>query len=409
MKLAYQAFDRSGQQVVDTIEAANVADATETLRRRDLFVTTITPEGRTGSARSTRRKLRIGGGGRLKNTAMFMRQLHVLVSSGTPLVESLGALQRQVKEGPWQDTIAEIRDGVEEGAPMAEMMERHPESFDAVTRSLIAAGESSGNMAPMLDRLAELTKRRLHVRNAVRGALMYPCLLSTIALGVFLLLLLFVIPRFDQLFRTLDVPLPSSTKALICVSDALRSAWWAGLLAAGAAALGARFYLRTPAGRRRVDGIILRLPQIGGILRNFATARIVRLLGTLLESHVPALDSLQLTRQAAGNVHYTELVKRAENAVARGDPISSAFANTALISPSVYEAIRNGEQSGQIGPLLLHVAEFLDDENETIVRSLTTILEPVILVALGLLVGLVAISMFMPLFDLTAMTQGGGA
>ena len=151
------------------------------------------------------------------------------------------------------------------------------------------------------------------------------------------------------------------------------------------------------------------MPQIGGILRSFATARVVRLLGTLLESHVPALESLQLTRQAAGNVHYTELVTRAENAVAQGDPISSAFANTALISPSVYEAIRNGEQSGQIAPLLLHVAEFLDDENETIVRSLTTILEPVILVALGLLVGLVAISMFMPLFDLTAMTQGGGA
>ena len=217
-----------------------------------------------------------------------------------------------------------------------------------------------------------------------------------------------MIPRFAELFKALDVPLPTSTKAMISMSDGLRGCWWALAGFIVAAVVGLKLYLGSPAGKRAFDTVVLRLPQIGSIVRNFATARITRLLGVLLDGHVPVLEALQLTRGGTGNIHYTELIARAENAVSQGEPISSVFSQSDLISPSVSESIRSGEQSAQVGSLLLSIADFLDEENEVVVRSLTSILEPGILILLGLLVGFVALSMFMPLFDLTALAGGGG-
>jgi len=162
------------------------------------------------------------------------------------------------------------------------------------------------------------------------------------------------------------------------------------------------------AGRLSRDTLLTRIPQFGTIIRNFATARVVRNLGVLLNSKVPLLDALRLVKQGTPNVLYAKLIGRAEEAVTRGDAVSSAFATGGLIAPNVYEAVRNGERSGQIGPVLLNLAEFLDEENEVVMRSLTSILEPLILIVLGVIIGFVALSMFMPLFDLTSLTQAGG-
>jgi len=172
---------------------------------------------------------------------------------------------------------------------------------------------------------------------------------------------------------------------------------------------GSLAYTRTPAGKRLRDTLVLRLPYIGAITKNFATARIVRLLGVLLAAHVPVLTALRLVRHAVANGHYVQLITQAETQVEKGDSIALAFANHALVSPSVQEAIRSGEQSGRLEGLLNDIAGFLDDDNEVVVRSMTTILEPVILTCMGVLVAIVAISMFLPLFDLTAMAQTGGA
>lgn len=410
MRLAYVAFDKSGRQVAETIDASDTADATEKLRRQGLYVTSISGGGAAGAGPVAARPRRRHGGGRgrrLKNLAMFMRQLQVLVSSGTPLVQALGALQRQAKPGPWQDTVADVRTRVEEGASLSMAMDSHGDHFDPVCRSLVAAGESSGNLGAMLERLAVITRKQLHTRSAVIGALVYPTLLLVVAVSVLTLLLLFVIPRFGALFESLDVPLPPSTRMLIQVSHLLRSYWWIGLLLVVGSVAAARLWLGSPAGKKAVDTAILRLPQAGRMARSFATARISRILGVLLDGHVPILDALELTRQSAGNCHYADLITQAQDAVARGESISSVFRDTDLISPAVYEAVHSGEQSGQVGPLLLNIADFLDQENEVVLRSLTSILEPVILVFMGLLVGLVALSMFTPLFDLTSMTHGG--
>jgi type II secretory pathway component PulF len=167
-------------------------------------------------------------------------------------------------------------------------------------------------------------------------------------------------------------------------------------------------WILTPGGRRTWDAVVLALPQFGRMAKSFATARVTRLLGVLIQGKVPLLDALHLTRDATRNSFYVDLIDKAEAAVTKGDAISAAFADERLIAPAVYEAMRNGEKSGQIGPLLLHVSDFLDEENEIIVKSLTSILEPLIMIVLGALVGFVAVSMFTPLFDLTSMAQGGG-
>jgi type IV pilus assembly protein PilC len=424
MKLTYEAFDKTGKKVRDVIEASDAAQATEDLRRQDLFVADISPvEGGSGPRRNrggsdnVARDAAVGRAGktivggskskRMKTLAMFTRQLFVLVSSGTPLAQALSALGRQIKDPGWHSAIGDVGTSLEQGSALSEAMALHPECFDSVYRHMIAAGESGGELPGMLDRLAQLTHKRLHIRSAIQGAMIYPILLSFVAFSVLIMLMVFVIPRFGELFESLDTPQPPSTAVLLAASEIVRNYWWAIIMGIVGVVVGMKVYFKSDAGRRVWDTIVLRIPKIGGIVRNFATARIVRMLGVLLESRVPVLEALTLTRDTTSNVHYTELMDRAEKAVSQGQEISSVFGDTDLITPSVYEATRSGEKSGQVGPLLLNLGDFLDEENEVTLKSLTSIIEPVILIVMGLLVGFVALSMFMPLFDVTSMTGGG--
>ena len=415
MKFTYEAFDAAGKAVSGSTEAPDQNEAMEVLRRQGLYVTSVQAAG--GDAPSGATALSYAataGGGRrrmsrrnqLKNMALFTRQLSVLMTSGTPLVQALGSLERQSNEKVWREVVGALRARVEEGATLAQAMESQSDVFDPVCRSLIAAGESGGSFDQMLERLAALTRRQMHVRNAVVGALIYPALLVFVAVGVLATMLLFVLPRFASLFETLDVALPPTTKMLMALSDALRSYWWAVPLLGIVGGFLGQAWMRSDGGRRWFDTIVLRLPMVGPILKSFAVARIARVLGVLLNGKVPLLEALSLARHTARNVNYVELVARAEESVMKGGSVSAAFAAGDLVSPSLCEAIRSGEQSGQMAPLLLSIADFLDEDNEVILKSLTSILEPVILIVLGLLVGFVALSMFMPLFDLTSMTQG---
>ncbi|MDH3583147.1 MAG: type II secretion system F family protein, partial [Phycisphaerae bacterium] len=345
---------------------------------------------------------------RLKHLSMFSRQLHVLVATGTPLVQALAAIERQIKDPAWLKVITELRADVEEGSALAEAMTEHRQYFDPISRSLVAAGEASGKLPEMLDRLASITRKQLHVRNTIAGAMVYPCLLMSVATGVLLLLMMFVLPRFAEMFKTMDMALPPTTALLMVLSDFLLGYWWTLPIALVVAYFGFRGWARTTSGTRTLHGIALTLPGFGKITRAFNTARIIRLMGLMLASSLPLLQVLKLLQASTANLHYRDLVTRAEGAVTRGEAISSAFDNPKLIDPAVCEAMRSGEASGQLGPLMVTLAEFLDEDNDVVIKSLTSILEPVILIVMGLLVGFVAVSMFMPLFDMTAMAGGGG-
>lgn len=405
MKLAYVAFDKTGRQVSDSVEAADVAAASETLRRQGLYVTKIAP-GRSVGAPVARAR-RGSKTRQLRNLAMLARQLHALVSCGTPIVDGLVAMERQTSPGPWRDALVDVRARVEQGSTLSLAMESHPGYFDAVCLSLIRAGESAGNLPDMLDRIAVMTRKQLTIRTAIIGAMVYPALLVGVAVTVLVLMLVLVIPRFGELFKSMDVPLPPTTEALIIVSHAIQGYWWLAILLLAPPVVGLKWWFASAGGRRAFDTVVLRLPQFGRIARGFATARIARLLGVLLEGHVGILEALSLTRQSVTNRHYATLIREAEESITQGGSIHATFSRSNLINPSVCEAIRNGEQSGRVGPLLLNVADFLDEENELILKSLTSLIEPLILVGMGVLVGVVAVSMFMPLFDLTSMAQGG--
>lgn len=403
MKFRYDAFDAQGKSVKGVIDAPDAREAGELLRKRGVTPATVEP---VTSVEPTAR----GRRAHPRNIASFMRQLAVLVRTGTPLVDAIQSVERQTPEGAWRDTLSELRRRVEEGASLADAMAQHPRAFDAVVRSLIAAGEAGGRLDAMLDRLAKLTRHRVKMRAQLMGAMVYPSLLVFVSMGVMGAMLGFVMPRFEQLFQTLQAPLPPSTRLLMDLSLLVRGWWWAMLLGLGSVAVGLTLWLRSTPGRAWFDGAIVKLPQVGAIARAFTTARIVRVLGVLIEGKVPLLDALRLTREAAGNRAYARLVEAAENAVVRGEGVSAAWSGQSLIAPSVVEALRSGERTGQIAPVLLSVADAMDEDNEVLLKSVTSIIEPLILVGLGLLVGFMAVSMFLPLFDLTsAGAVGPGA
>ncbi len=409
MKLAYKAYDGMGKAVTGIVDAGDAPSAAEMLRGKGLFVAEVKASIPTQGKKATIRRRRSSGSQRLKDVAWFSRQLYVLVSSGTQLADALHALERQARPGLWRETLTSLRTRVEEGSSLAAATEPHGNYFDPICRNLIAAGESSGHLVEMFDRLAGLKQKQLKIRNSVLGALMYPCMLVTVGVSIFVLLLLFVIPRFAGLFQTMDVPLPWSTALLLHASEAFRGYWWLVLLLVAGAASAGVVGLRTGRGRRLRDTLALRMPYLGGVVRSLATARIISLLGMLMEARIPVLEALRHVRHATGNSFYQELISRAEESVAKGEAMSAAFDNPRLIDPSICEAIRSGESSGEIDRLLLNVSNFLDEENEVIVRSLTSIIEPLVLIVMGLLVGLISICMFLPLFDLATMTQQGGA
>jgi type IV pilus assembly protein PilC len=407
MKFQVMAYDRSGVLKEQTVEAGSQAEATEIVRRDGLFVSSAKPLG-TAKEAAVVGKPRRPRGSRHKHVAGFMRQLSVLVGTGTPVVDALLALEVQARDPGWRAIIADVRGRVEDGAQFSEALSANPRYFDTVAQSLVRAGESGGKLDVMLNRLSELTTQQLKIRQAVTGAMVYPCLLIGVSVAVLGVMLCFVMPRFSGLFTTLGVPLPPTTKLLMGLSGFLVSYWWAVLIGVCGAAGGFVFWFKSEQGRLAFHTALVRAPYFGRIFRSFGTAQFSRLMGLLLESKVPMLEALELTRQASANIHYGRLMTTTQDALTRGESFSAALASSDLINGSVVEAIKNGERSGQVGAVLSSMADFLDEENQVLVKTLTGLLEPVILITLGVMVGLVATSMFLPLFDLTAMAGSGG-
>jgi len=405
MRLAYEAYDRGGRLVTGSIDAASTREATERLYADGLYVTRLSgasdeaaPEQGSG--------LLAGRCGGLKQLVVITRQLSVLASTGTQVVEALAAVERQIPPGSWRRVLGDVRRDVEEGKSLTEALAKHPRHFDPIYRSLIAAGESGGQLPAMLERLAVIKRKQLKIRSAVLGALSYPILLTCLSIVVVVVMLLAVLPRFAGLFEALDAPLPPTTRALISLSESIKTYWWAVTPALLGIVGGVVWFVRSAPGRRWIDNVSISLPVLGPFVKALVTARVARTLGVLLEAKVPLLESLALTRAAAGNTRYVQLLESAEERVTRGEPISAALRDSPLIAPGVTEAVITGERAGRVGEVLISVADYMDEDNEVVIRSMMSLLEPVILVALGGAVGFVAMSLFLPLFDLTSAAGG---
>lgn len=405
MKFAYTGYDSGGLSVGGVVDAASIDEATEKLRKQSVFVVSLTE-----SDESSVRKANARAKGKVRNptkqVAAFAREMSVLVSTGTPIVDAILSLEKQASSDEWAAVVSAVRRKLEEGESLSVALGTRPDAFDSVFCSLVAAGESSGQLDRMLHRLAILTRKHAQIRSSVIGAMAYPVLLTVICLIVLGLMLGVVLPRFSGLFETLDTPLPASTKFLMAISSAVIGYWWIALPLVVTSVVGLLWWVRTDGGRRQVQALMLGLPRVGGIVRSFGTARTARLLGTLLEARVPMIEAIGLTRRATTNYRFVEMMNRAERMVTKGEPVSAALIESDLFLASAAQAVRNGEQTGRLAEVLVHIADYLDEENEGTIKALSTLLEPVIMIVLGGLVAFVAVSMFLPLFDLTVSAGG---
>lgn len=404
MKFRYEAFNPDGTTASGEVEADSRHDAEQIIRSQGRFPSVVTSAAE-GKPKPRRRGVQFGKS-KLRQLTAFTRQLTVLLSSGTPLVDAIEATERQTPPGAWRGVIEDVRQHVERGESLSSAMARHPACFDSVYRSLIQAGESGGDMQQILGRLSAMSRQQQVVQSTVLGAMMYPLLLMLVSGGVLVGLFIKVLPRFQQLFETLNAPLPPTTAFLIESSAFVRGqALWiiAGLVVA---VVGGVSYARSDAGRATFQRVAVRLPVLGAVVRSFVVARLARVLGVMLEARVPLLESMQVARASARNIEYEAILERATSRVERGEALSDSIEDGFLIPSSLAEAIRNGEQNGKVGEVLVVLADMLDEDNAILARSMTSILEPAILALLGVVVGGVALSLFVPLFDLTASTGG---
>lgn len=404
MNYRYTAYTKDGTKQSGLKEASSESEARALIQADGLYVDTITEQGR---SESNAPRHNVFSGSKLRHVAGFTRQMAVLITSGTPIVQALEAVERQTNDAKWRAVVSDLRDHVEEGRPLAEAMSHHTDAFDEVYRAMIAAGESGGNFESILDRLTKIVRQELSIKNNVTGAMVYPALLVSVASGVLILLAFTVLPRFKELFETLNTPIPATTQIIMVASEYAKSYWWAILIVLGGAGFGVYSWLGTGKGRRTFHTFQVRVPVFGKVIRDFKTAKFARVLGVLMEAKVPLLESLEIAQGSANNVLYEELIASAQDKVERGESMSDAFSGSPLLPSSVSEAIRNGEQTGRVGEVLMSLADIMDEDNDIVVRSLTSIIEPLILTVLGVFVGFIALSLFLPLFDLTASTGAG--
>ncbi|MFK7760295.1 MAG: type II secretion system F family protein [Phycisphaerales bacterium] len=404
MNFSYEAYTKSGTAKNGTIEAADKHEAEEKLRAKGLLITSLS----SGTSKSASHKPTNASSGSkkakvsVKAVSEFARELSMLISTGTPLVDAIQSIENQTTSPSWKQILIDLRARLEEGDSLSIAMQSQQSVFGPIFCSLAAAGESGGNLDVMLNRVSMLLRQEAKIRANVAGAMMYPILLTSISMVVLGVMLGVVMPRFSGLFESLDTALPPTTKFLMSLSTIMRTYWWVILPSFIASLAGLIFWVRSKNGQLFAESALLKVPVLGSTIISIQTARIFRVLGLLLDSKVPILESIELTRRSVNNTLYKDLLTKAEEAITIGEPISSALGDGNLITSSAVEAVRNAEQSGRIGPVMLQLADYLDEENETVIKSISALIEPIIMIGLGLMVGFIAISMFLPLFDLTA-------
>ncbi|MGH9433452.1 MAG: type II secretion system F family protein [Terriglobia bacterium] len=341
-----------------------------------------------------------------KDLAIFTRQFSVMIDAGLPLVQCLEILASQQEDKKFGRALSTVRSTVEGGATLANALRKHPKVFDDLYTNMVEAGETGGILDGILQRLSAYIEKAVKLKRAVQSAMIYPVAVLVIAGGVILLLLWKVVPIFATLFAGLGAALPLPTRIVIGLSHAVASFAWIFLLAMGGAFYGLKQYYATPGGRMTIDRIILKLPLLGPLMRKIGVARFTRTLGTLITSGVPMLEALDITARTAGNAVIEKAILEVRTAIEGGQTIVDPLRATGVFPNMVTQMIGVGEQTGALDNMLHKVADFYEDEVDAAVGDLLTAMEPMIILFLGIVVGGVVISMYLPLFTLIGKLAG---
>jgi type IV pilus assembly protein PilC len=385
----------TGERIADTMDAAIVA-----LRREQIQVTRIDPAKAAAAAKEAKPKKATGKAAPSKNLAIFTRQFSVMIDAGLPLVQCLDILGKQEPHKGFAEAILTVRSDVESGAALADAMKKHPKSFDPLYSNMIAAGEAGGILDTILKRLAVYIEKSVKLKGQVKSAMIYPIAVIIIAAVVVAAILWKVIPTFAQLFAGLGAELPLPTRVVIAMSNGLVTYGWIVAIVLGGIGYGVKQYYGTPAGRYQIDAFTLKLPILGLILRKIAVARFCRTLSTLLSSGVPILDGLDITAKTAGNAIIEEAIQKTRSSIERGETVSQPLRETNVFPSMVVQMINVGETTGALDAMLAKIADFYEEEVDTAVAGLLTLMEPIMIAVLGGVVGGIVIAMYMPIFDL---------
>jgi type IV pilus assembly protein PilC len=388
----------TGERVGDTMDAVVAM-----LRREQIVVTRITPSQTKAAATPKRLK---GKAAPAKNLAVFTRQFSVMIDAGLPLVQCLDILGNQEDNKNFAATILQTRADVEGGASLADAMKKHPKTFDALYTNMIAAGEAGGILDTILKRLAVYIEKAVKLKAQVKSAMIYPTAVVVIASGVVGVILWKVIPTFANLFAGLGAELPLPTRIVIAASNLLVSFMPFIIVGGIAFAFAFKRYYATDHGRHVIDAMVLKLPVLGPIMRKIAVARFCRTMATLLASGVPILDGLDITARTAGNAIIEDAIFTTRKSIERGETIAAPLKQTGVFPSMVVQMIGVGEATGALDTMLSKIADFYEEEVDTAVAGLLTLLEPIMIAFLGIIVGGIVIAMYLPIFGLISELAG---
>jgi type IV pilus assembly protein PilC len=404
---AYTGRSRGGQTVTGEFSADTMDGAVAALRREQILVTRINPVKEAAAAAPRGKKVR-SKSVKAKDLAVFTRQFSVMIGAGLPLVQCLDILGNQAEDKNFGEVILATRADVEGGASLADAMKKHPKAFDSLFTNMIAAGEAGGILDAILKRLATYIEKAVKLKSQVKSAMVYPIAVIVIATLVVGAILWKVIPTFAQLFAGLGADLPMPTRIVIAMSNGLVQ--YMPFIVGGlvAIAFGFRAYYKTAGGRMVIDGVTLKLPVLGMLMRKIAVARFCRTLSTLLTSGVSILEALDITAKTAGNAVVEQAIQTTRKSIEGGDTIAGPLKQTDVFPSMVVQMIGVGEATGALDTMLGKIADFYEEEVDVAVAGLLTLLEPLMIALLGGVVGGIVIAMYMPIFELINQLTGGG-
>ncbi|MCA8919692.1 MAG: type II secretion system F family protein [Planctomycetes bacterium] len=407
---AYEAINAQGQKETGELEAANRNQAILEIRNAGLKPTKVAQRAESAGGKKPAKQddsKPSAKGGKIRGKASaqqltdFTAQLAVLIDAGLPVVRSLKVLGRQQKPGPFKHILEDIGESVEQGSSLSEAFGNHPRTFDRLYVNMIKAGEAGGILDTILQRLADFMEKAQRLKKKVIGAMIYPIIVMSVAVMILTGIMIFVIPAFEKMFKEQGMELHWMTAMLIFASRGITSIWgliFVVVLAVGAAGLIA--WGRTGTGERIKDRVKLKMPVFGNIIKKAVTARFTRTLGTLVMAGVPILESLNICKNAMGNVVLGEAIDKVANSIKEGETIAGPLAETGLFDDLVVNMIDVGEETGELDKMLMKVADTFDTYVDIAVESLVSILEPVLIVFMGGAIGFIVIALFLPLVGL---------
>ncbi len=405
MNFVYSAMDARGRSVCDEIESASAVEAQRALADRGLFILSLNEASPTRKSPARgRRSGRRGGfwsaGARQASAAGFARMMSMMLVAGAPVVTAIEPALKQIRSAQWRTVLTGVRDDVAGGASLAQAVARHPAHFSPMACCIIAAGETTATLTEAFRRLTTMLEARARTRANIISALAYPVMLMLLSVGVLVTLSVFVLPKFAALFASLNAKLPTLTRALLGVAASFQ--YWiapvGGGLAAGLTML--VLWARSASGRRTIGETAVRLPVLGRVIANFELARILRVWSTMLKSRVPMLDAIQELNGVTSSPAFVRLLRQIEEAVTQGRLATAVLAASPLMPPTIAAALTTGEESGRLAESMEFVAGWMEEQNQQTIATMARLLEPLILVVLGLVIGAVCIALFLPLFDI---------